>query len=151
MAGKRENFSFATITPKNCHYQKRNKMEKQKELFSHAATIISVKEVETSLSFYRDKLGFEITFTWEEPVSYAILKRGEVSIHLTSSLTPPVQGDHTALYVFVYDVEALYKDYLAREVPIDTHLDTRDYGMMDFDILDPDGYRICFGQGVDHS
>ncbi|MEM9936939.1 MAG: VOC family protein [Bacteroidota bacterium] len=126
-------------------------MGKQKELFSHAATVISVKEVETSLSFYRDKLGFEITFTWEEPVSYAILKRGEVSIHLTSSLTPPVQGDHTALYVFVYDVEALYKDYLAREVPIDTHLDTRDYGMMDFDILDPDGYRICFGQGVDHS
>ncbi|MEM7513019.1 MAG: VOC family protein [Bacteroidota bacterium] len=122
-----------------------------KELFSHAATVLSVKDVEASLAFYRDKLGFEITFTWEEPASYAVLKRGEVSIHLTSSLNPPVQGDHTALYVFVYDIEALYKDYLAREVPIDTHLNTRDYGMKDFDVLDPDGYRICFGQGVDHS
>ncbi len=122
-----------------------------KELFSHAATVLAVKDVETSLAFYRDQLGFEATFTWEEPASYAVLKRGEgVSIHLTSSPNPPSQGDHTAMYIFVYDVEALYQEYVGRGVDMDTPLGERDYGMKDFDLLDPDGYRICFGQGVNH-
>ena len=48
--------------------------------FSHAATVFPVKNVEQSVAFYSKKLGFTVTFTWEEPMSYAVLKKGSVSI-----------------------------------------------------------------------
>ncbi|MEM7369419.1 MAG: VOC family protein [Bacteroidota bacterium] len=123
----------------------------KKELFSHAASILPVADLDTSMNFYRDKLGFEITFTWEDPPSYAVLKRGEgVSIHLVrreDQLSP--SDRHTRLYIFVYDVDALYKELRDNGLQIPDSLFDTDYGMREFEIHDPDGYRICFGMNVE--
>lgn len=119
-------------------------------LFSHAATVLPVHDVDASIAFYRDQLGFQLTFTWKEaPTEYAVLKAGnDVSLHLTlrrDGLTP--SPDHTILHVFVHDVDQLYQAYQQREVPIVTPIGDREYNMRDFDIKDPDGHIICFGKG----
>ena len=118
-----------------------------KELFSHSATILRISDMDRSMSFYIDRLGFNPTFTWKEPVEYAVLKRGDISIHLSLSDGPFVVPDGVLLYIFVYDIESVYKECLDKQVPITSPLETRDYMMRDFDIKDPDGYLICFGQG----
>lgn len=51
-----------------------------KELFSHFACVPPVHDVQKSLNFYHDKLGFEITFKWNDPVDHAVLKGGEVNV-----------------------------------------------------------------------
>lgn len=124
---------------------------KPTEQFSHAAPIFPVKDVEKSIAFYRDQLGFELSFSWEDPPSYAVIRRGEgVSIHLVKredNLQPSAR--HTSLYIFVYDVDKVFEEFQAKEVQITHPLQDQDYGMRDFDIIDPDGFRLCFGMSLE--
>ena len=120
--------------------------------FSHAAPVFPVDDVRMTADYYRETLGFEITFEWEDPVSYAVLKRGEgVSIHIVSrdDDTRP-SSVHTALYVFVHDVDKIYEEYKEKGVEIVNDIGDRDYGMRDFDIKDPNGYWLSFSMGIDH-
>lgn len=116
--------------------------------FSHAATIFPVKDIQRSIDFYTQQLKFDLTFTWEDPITYAVLKKGGVSIHLTKradDLYPSKK--HTALYIFVHNLQEVYEQCLKEQVPILNPLGARDYQMKDFDIQDPEGYIITFGKG----
>ena len=126
-------------------------MKTAKDLFSHAATILPVLDVEKSAAFYRDQLGFTITFTWGDPVDYVVLKGNEnLAVHLSkrSANHPSPSDQHVVLYIFVHDVDALYEAFLARKVQVHTPIGDRDYRMRDFDISDPDGHLISFGKGM---
>lgn len=116
---------------------------------SHAAIIIPIKNIETALPFYEQKLGFEVTSKWGNPIDYATLKREGVNIHLTkrNDANQPSTA-HVVTYIFVYDVNSLYEEYLSKDVTISRELGTREYGMRDFDITDPDGHILSFGMGV---
>ncbi|MEL6536980.1 MAG: VOC family protein [Bacteroidota bacterium] len=120
------------------------------ELFSHAATVLAVQSMERSLTFYRDQLGFTVSFTWQEPITYAVLRRGDVSVHLTlrDDETRP-SSVNTSLYIFVYNVKAVYQELQKQGVTLPEAPEARDYAMEDFDVVDPDGYRISFGESVE--
>lgn len=119
------------------------------ELFSHAATVWPVKDMEASLSFYRDLLGFEVTFTWEEPITYAVLKRGNISINLVVRDDMPSDYQPLAsLYIFVHDLDALWEEFTSKGAKVINPIGNRDYGMRDFDLEDPSGYKIVIGKGL---
>jgi len=101
--------------------------------------------MEKSLVFYRDKLGFEVTFEWDKPINYAVIKAGDaVSIHLMKANKDYRRNsEHTALYIFVHNVDAIYELYKIKDVRIVNEIGNRDYGMRDFDIEDPDGHLDC--------
>ena len=118
--------------------------------FSHFASILPVADVAASLAYYRDQLGFTVEFTWNDPVDYAVLRRGGVSIHLSRRIDAGRPSPkHAVLYAFVHDADQLYQEYRSKDVAIETPLGTRDYGMKDFDVRDPEGYLLTFGQGVE--
>ena len=120
----------------------------QKDNFSHAATVFPVLDIERSLAFYTQGLGFELTFYWEEPVTYAVLKKGGVSLHLSLRDDQNQQMVPTGLlYIFVYDVDKVYQRCVDQGIEIKNPPALQDYGMTDFDIADPDGHRITFGRG----
>ena len=74
-----------------------------RSLYSYSATIFPVSDVAASANWYQKYLGFEVTFTWEEPATYAVLKAGEsISIHLTKSEQPIQPSAQTALMIFVH-------------------------------------------------
>lgn len=116
--------------------------------WSHAATVFAVSNMEVSLNFYTEILGLELSFQWGDPVTYAVLKRGDVSIHLTlkedDSIPSPT---HNRMYIFVYDIQKAYAEIIqAGGVPLSKPLE-QDYKMTDFDIKDPDGHILSFGSG----
>lgn len=116
--------------------------------FSHSAVIFPVSDLQKSIDFYTDKLGFEKTFEWGEPVYYAVVKRGGVGIHLTKrsdGIRPSKY--HRALYVFVNDIDKVYEELRSQDIRIVNDIEDRDYKMKDFDIEDPDGFIITFGKG----
>lgn len=114
---------------------------------SHAATILPVRNMLTSLDFYRDQLNFNVLFEYNDPIEYVVLKRNEISIHLTSS-GAVLPSKSTALYIFAYDVDAVYEDLISRGIAIHNDIGNREHGMRDFDVKDPDGHIICFGTGL---
>jgi len=118
---------------------------------SHFAAVFPVADPTASATWYKEKLSFEITFQWEEPATYVVTKREEaVSIHFVKndgSYTPP--ANHNSLYIFCHDVDAVYDELKSNGATIHTPIETHDYGMRDFDIKDPDGFIVSFGQGVE--
>ena len=116
--------------------------------FSHSAAILPVSDLHKSIDFYTGKLGFEKTFEWGQPPYYAVVKRGGVGIHLTKRADGNRPSKyHRAVYIFVNDVDEVYKQCRNNEVKIVNDIEDRDYKMKDFDIEDPEGFIITFGKG----
>ena len=120
------------------------------KLLSHSATIFQVKDIAESIPYYRDVLGFSIEFLWQDPPSYAVIHREGINIHLTLrakevSVKDPIPG----LYVFVHDINSLHMELVEKKAIIHNEIGNRDYGMRDFDVLDPDWNMITFGMSLD--
>lgn len=122
---------------------------KEHKNFSHFAPVFEVQDMEATLAYYQ-KLGFETTFKWQEPVDYAIVKRGaQVAFHFSKSDQPPNgEASFRSIYIFVYDVDALYQEFKDKEIPNLTVPQDRDYGMRDFDLKDLNGYNLTFGKSI---
>jgi len=128
-------------------------MSVDRSLYAHHATVLPVRELSTSRDFYRDRLGFEVGFEWQDPPTYAVLRAESTSIHLSEIETPrealaPTSMHPTLIYLFTHDVDALHAQVAASGVEISSPLQTFDYGMREFEVRDPDGHRLTFGQGV---
>ena len=119
-----------------------------KENFSHSASVFKVTNIGESIDFYTKLLPFNLTFSWGNPKEYAVLKKGDVSIHLTSQ--PEKHSNEITpshIYIFVHDVEAILNLCKKNGIKIISQPDNRDYKMKDFDIVDLDGNIITFGNG----
>jgi uncharacterized glyoxalase superfamily protein PhnB len=109
------------------------------------APVLHVKDMIAALAYYRDTLGFAVTFTWKEPPRYVCLRLDDVSIHL-NSYVPPEGPSHVA--IFCKGVDALYERLASRGVAFAEPITNEPYGMREFVVTDPDGHRLVFGQGT---
>jgi catechol 2,3-dioxygenase-like lactoylglutathione lyase family enzyme len=104
---------------------------------------IPVRNVDEALAFYRDRLGFELGWTWGAPVTHANVCRDSISVDLISA--PAAHAGTAMAYIQVRGVDAYYSELSARGVNLGD-LGNRDYGMRDFEIVDPSGNRLAFGE-----
>ena len=116
-----------------------------------------VNHVPTALSFYRDQLGFEITFQGPAPddIFFGIVRRGGAQILLKAIGVTPLPNYKRDVkqgiarwdaFVIVPDPDALAAEFAARNVEFFEPLkDTHD-GLRGFEVKDADGYVLFFGR-----
>jgi uncharacterized glyoxalase superfamily protein PhnB len=109
------------------------------------ATVLHVADMAAALAYYRDVLGFGITFSAEEPPQYVCLCLGDCAIHL-NSYVPPAGPSHVC--IFCKGIDRLYARLTTHGAKIVEPIADRPYGMRDFAITDPDGHRLVFGQAI---
>ncbi len=113
--------------------------------FEEATAIFVVADIERSLDFYHRILGFEIAFRYGEPVFYAGICRGAVSLHLQAAhMTTRIPGQ-AGVNICISDVDTYHAAIQAQGVAIGSALADRPYGMRDFSLQDSDGNFLCFG------
>ncbi len=113
-----------------------------------------VSNVDQTIAFYRDKLGFETRFKQPDrnPFS-AIIGRDGAQIFIKSEknvvpLPNPKRHPHLRWDAFVYveDPDALAAEFADHGAAFSVPLkDTHD-GLRGFEICDPDGYVLFFGR-----
>jgi predicted enzyme related to lactoylglutathione lyase len=110
-----------------------------------------VDDVVATANFYRDKLGFHYERFWGDPPGFCMVKRGGIVIMLSQSKGQmhPNGDEAWDAYVWVDDVNALYDEYTSKGVTIARNICDQEYGCRDFDILDCNGYRLCFGEDLE--
>ncbi|MBM3644784.1 MAG: VOC family protein [Alphaproteobacteria bacterium] len=113
-----------------------------------AAPVFRVSDFATALAYYRDTLGFAVTFQWGEPTFYACLRRGELDLHINASPDPRRPPGASLVCGFVSDVDGLYSELSGRGARIATPPQTLPYGMREFNLEDLDGNCIVFGMSV---
>ena len=107
-------------------------------------------DMDATLAYYNDTLGFECVGTWGEPPVYAIVARDGHRIHfrLVDALIahPDKYADELLdAYLFVEGADALYAEYLARGVEFTRALGDTEWGAREFVVKDCDGRLLAFG------
>ena len=122
-----------------------------------------VADVPAALSFYRDKLGFEITFRGPSPDDefFGIVRRDDATI-MFKALGAIVDGKEVVVdpvpnygrkpafswdaYLEVPDPDALAAEFGSRGVPLSVPIRDRGDGLRGFEVKDLDGYGLFFGR-----
>jgi catechol 2,3-dioxygenase-like lactoylglutathione lyase family enzyme len=112
-----------------------------------------VKDLQTSIAFYRERLGFQVDFQGPEGgVYYAGVSRDGVAIMLKAILPDvlPVPN-HTRhpwarwdAYIYTLNPDPLFEEFRQRGVPFVKQLSFIDDGLWGFEITDADGYVLAF-------
>lgn len=113
--------------------------------FGRMAPTIAVADLERSLRFYGEVLGFEVVFTNGDPVAFAILERDDVELHLTLLPTHTASAANVA-HLMVDDVTALHAHCETHDVRIVKQLRDADFGLRTFVLADPDGNLVDVGE-----
>ena len=131
-------------------------------MISAISPFFIVADVPATLSFYRDKLGFEITFRGPDPDDefFGIVRRDGAMI-MFKALGVLADGKEVVVepvpnykrkpafswdaYLEVPDPDALAAEFASRGVRFSVPLGTGDDGLRGFVIEDIDGYGLYFG------
>ncbi|WP_223670779.1 VOC family protein [Kangiella shandongensis] len=73
---------------------------------------ITVSNIQSALSFYRDALGLEFLFAPSD--NLAFLQSGDTRIMLTKPQGAGEVGKNSILYFYASDIEARYKDIVSK-------------------------------------
>ena len=128
---------------------------------SGIAPFFIVKNVPAALAFYRDRLGFDITFQGpsEDDIFFGIVQRGAAMIMLKEVGVDPVPNYTRDIkqgiarwdaYMYVPDPDALAAEFSSRNVEFFQPLMDNDDGLRGFEVTDADGYVLFFGRPKSH-
>ena len=108
-----------------------------------------VDDLDRSIAYYRDALGFDFGKPWEG--FYAIGMRDGLELHLkkapkdTEEQDRKHENEHLDAAAGVEGIERFSEQCVAKGAKIIRPLTSTDWGTRDFYIEDPDGYVINFG------
>lgn len=118
---------------------------------NYVAPVFRVSDLSRSLSYYRDQLGFEISFNYEE--FYAEVVRDGCHIHLKHAT--PIERkqnafeaeEHLDACFGVQDAHALASRFAKAGATFSIPLRSQPYGR-EFYVRDPDGYILGFVEAL---
>lgn len=110
-------------------------------------------DIQSTLDYYRDKLGFACLGTWHDPPVYAIVARDQHAIHFRCAEPPAPNPDKYAdelldAYLRIEDADALYAEYAARGVEFTRPLGDTPWQSREFVVKDCDGRLLAFGANL---
>jgi catechol 2,3-dioxygenase-like lactoylglutathione lyase family enzyme len=110
-------------------------------MLRRAIPFLPLSHVGAGIVYYRDRLGFRINHAQDD---LAILERDDVTLGL---ILRSGRCDGTgACYVYVRDADALHTALQARGALVGGLPVSQPWGLREFEVRDPEGNRITFGQ-----
>jgi catechol 2,3-dioxygenase-like lactoylglutathione lyase family enzyme len=98
-------------------------------------SILPVKNFKESLEYYKNILGFDVAWIWDED-GYAAVKCGEVEIHLDKQdEIAPYKS-----YLFVENADEIYAFYKEQGVEIIHDIESKPWGVREFTFRDINGH-----------
>lgn len=120
------------------------------------APVLLAKDIEASMAYWRDALGFKLRPYGEPKTTFAIGRRENCFIMLSQApddheIVPhwKVVGSMWNAYFWVDDAKAMYEELVASGAKIDYTLCHQPYNVLEFGIQDLDGHDIAFGQDLE--
>jgi uncharacterized glyoxalase superfamily protein PhnB len=121
-------------------------------VLTSVSPVLLVSDVDRSVAYYRDRLGFDCQ-VYGEPPNFASVWRDEAIVLLALAdqaerIVPNwrIADKISNVYIRVDDADAIYAEVQERGAPIDYTIYDTPWGHREFGVQDPDGYDIAFGQ-----
>ena len=128
----------------------KNEAAKSRDAFVSLAAGLTVNDVEASIAWYRDVLGFAVKQRWEQDgrLLGAEMSCGDVTINLGQDDwklgRDRKKGQGIRFFVTTgSDIDALAQRVKDQGASLD-HEPTDEWGVRAFALTDPDGYKLTF-------
>lgn len=124
--------------------------------FTALVPLLMCNDVPAQIRFYIEVLGFTVVDRMDDvgASGFAALQNGGASVMLASpTYVPkaPLVGDRhpqSACYIYVRDVAALRRRVVDAGWPATECVD-RFYGLREFEVVDPEGHVLLFGEEIE--
>ena len=118
--------------------------------FERATPVLKSADYPRSRAFYVDKLGYAVIEEGGDPPRFGIFERGRSVLFVDAwhGAARPVSGAWDA-YVHVDGLDALLDELREKGATITRPIENTVYGMREFEVTDPDGNVICFGESLE--
>ena len=110
--------------------------------------MLPVHDIKMTLDFYRDKLGFTKVWTWDDPVTVASASRDNLTMLFTTNSDQAFRSTGMDIMIFLEGVSALYQEYQDRELAFAAKLEKKPWGLIEFSVLDINGYYLRFAENI---
>lgn len=107
--------------------------------------------LQTTLAFMQDKLGFSLHRLYEDQ-GHLIVRRAVAEIHFWLARSEDEArhyGSASSCYIRVQNIQSLYDEFIARGMTLRYGLTRQPWGMNEMQVDDPYGNAIRFGESVD--
>lgn len=128
-----------------------------------ATPFFIVNDLTSTLDFYQSKLGFNVPYKGggdgEVDDYWAFVRRDKIML-MFKAIAPDVhpQPNHARhewarwdAYIYTDEPDALYAEFVAKDVPMVSTLANTSDGLRAFEIKDNNGYVLCFGRPLDRT
>jgi uncharacterized glyoxalase superfamily protein PhnB len=125
-------------------------VEASKPRITHISPQFLVDDLSAAITYYGDKLGFEVDFVYES--FYAGISRDGFMIHLkcapktADDRARREQNEHLDAYIGVSSIEVLFDELQANGASVVCPLEERPWNCKDFYVEDADGHILCFSE-----
>jgi uncharacterized glyoxalase superfamily protein PhnB len=120
-----------------------------------ASPSFTVNDLERSIAFYRDVLGFEVEQKWEQDgkVLGVSFRAGKVTVMIGQDDwmkgRDRMKGQGFRMYFeTATDVDVLAEGIARRGGTLESLPEDRPWGYRDFNMADPDGFKLTFGSPI---
>jgi catechol 2,3-dioxygenase-like lactoylglutathione lyase family enzyme len=120
-----------------------------------------VDDLEATIAFYQSKLRFDVWYkgggNGDINDYWVFMGRDQIMLNF-KTITPEVhpQPNHSRhewarwdAYIYTDDPDLLYQEFVGRQVPMHQELTNTHDGLRAFEIIDNNGYVLCFGRPLD--
>ena len=114
-----------------------------------AVPILACADVERTIDFYVDRLGFEREWVWGDPPDDGGVRRGEVQLYFMRNAALSESCGGREVMLFVEDVDALHAEHVRRGAPISEPLRDEPWGLREYSITDLHGHRLRFAESLE--
>lgn len=120
---------------------------KEKKIWK-IAPHLPVRNLEETISFYKEKLGFSDEWFYGDPPTDGGCRRDELRMLFWQRGEEYKQTPDLSLILFVSNVDAVYEELKQKGISIYKPIRTYDYGIREFAVLDCNGYMLRFSESV---
>jgi catechol 2,3-dioxygenase-like lactoylglutathione lyase family enzyme len=113
--------------------------------FGRVAPSIYVRDMQHSLDFYCDVLGFSVVFTNGSPICFAVLKRDAANVNLCLQ---PGRAGMCHAHILLTGLDSFYASLVKAGVLVRQPPKVQEWGLRDIVVADADGNTFEFAEVV---
>ncbi len=121
--------------------------------YQSAVPVITTANVQATLDYYTQVLGFSEHFTYGEPPVYAGVKRDCMLLYISHddklAATLKSSGLHPDIFLWVQDVDDVFEEHKVRGAKIVEEISDRPWDARQYVIEDPNGYHLKIAEPID--
>jgi catechol 2,3-dioxygenase-like lactoylglutathione lyase family enzyme len=114
-----------------------------------AVPILPCEDIEATIGFYVERLGFEREWVSGEPPEDGGVRRGEVQLYFMRNANLAAGACNREVMLFVENVDALHAEHTGRGAPISEPLRDELWGLREYSVSDPHGHRLRFAESLE--